>query len=70
MTNLIQAKQQLEAERPLAMTRVNLAAREMEEFTKVAKPYGDRKGISYSAWRSVGVSAPVLQKAKIARTRR
>jgi hypothetical protein len=35
----------------------------------VAKSYGDRKGITYSAWRKVGVSAPVLQQAKIARTR-
>ena len=31
--------------------------------------YGERKGISYSAWRTVGVSASVLQQAKIPRTR-
>ena len=38
-------------------------------FIKIAKSYGERKGISYSAWRAVGVSAAVLQKAGIARTR-
>ncbi len=40
-----------------------------KQFVKVAKAYGTRKGISYSTWRSVGVSAAVLQKANIARTR-
>ena len=67
--HLIQEKQQLEAELSSSDDTVDLAALE-KEFIKVAKAYGDRKGISYSAWRSVGVSAPVLQQAKIARTRR
>jgi len=40
-----------------------------KQFVKVAKAYGARKGISYSTWRSAGVSAAVLQKANIARTR-
>jgi hypothetical protein len=40
-----------------------------KQFVKVAKAYGTRKGISYSTWRSAGVSAAVLQKANIARTR-
>jgi len=35
----------------------------------VAKSYGDRKGISYGTWRTAGVSAAVLQKAGIARSR-
>ena len=48
--------------------KVDIASLE-KAFTKVAKSYGERKGISYSAWRQVGVSAPVLQQAKIARTR-
>jgi hypothetical protein len=38
-------------------------------FIKVAKSYADRKGISYSAWRTIGVSPAVLQKAGIPRTR-
>lgn len=39
------------------------------EFAKVAKDYGDRKGLSYAAWRGVGVPAAALKKAGIARTR-
>ena len=47
---------------------VDMAALE-KSFIKVARIYGERKGISYSAWRTVGVSASVLQQAKIPRTR-
>jgi len=39
-------------------------------FAEVASTYSDRKGISYAAWRSVGVPAAVLKKAGVARTRR
>ena len=38
-------------------------------FIKVAQAYGKRKGISYSTWRSAGVSAHVLQAAGITRGR-
>ena len=37
-------------------------------FVDVAKSYSDRQGISYSAWREVGVEASVLKRAGIART--
>jgi len=40
-----------------------------KDFVKVAKSYGERKGISYGTWRAAGVSAAVLQRAGIARTR-
>lgn len=40
-----------------------------KQFVKVAKAYGSRKKISYGTWRKAGVSAAVLQKAGIARTR-
>jgi hypothetical protein len=40
-----------------------------KQFIKVAKAYGDRKGITYSTWRAAGVSAAVLQKAEISRAR-
>ncbi len=66
--HLVQEKQQLEAELSHTGDTVDLGALE-KEFIKVARAYGDRKGITYSAWRAVGVSAPVLQQAKIARTR-
>ncbi|MGO9028957.1 MAG: hypothetical protein ACLQOZ_10070 [Acidimicrobiales bacterium] len=66
--HLIEEKQRLEAELSTTGDTVDLGALE-KSFVKVARPYGERKGISYSAWRAVGVSAPVLQQAKIARTR-
>ncbi len=37
-------------------------------FVKIAKSYGRRKGLSYAAWREVGVSAEVLTKAGITRS--
>ncbi len=36
-------------------------------FVKVASAYGASKGISYAAWREVGVPAAVLSKAGITR---
>lgn len=38
-------------------------------FIGSAKPYSERKGISYTAWRQVGVPARVLKEAGIRRTR-
>jgi hypothetical protein len=37
-------------------------------FIEAAAAYGDRKGISYQAWREVGVPAAVLKRAGISRT--
>jgi len=37
------------------------------DFVKVAKGYAERKGISYAAWRELGISADVLRKAGITR---
>jgi hypothetical protein len=39
-----------------------------DAFVKVAKKFGDRRGIRYGAWREAGVSAQVLKRAKITRT--
>ena len=36
-------------------------------FVQVAATYSARKGISYAAWRAVGVDAAVLNKAGIGR---
>jgi len=66
--HLIEEKQRLEAELAHSGNVVDVAALE-KSFIKVARQYGERKGISYSAWRAVGVSAPVLQQAKISRAR-
>jgi DNA primase catalytic subunit len=38
-------------------------------FIEAAKSYSERKGISYTAWRQVGVPARVLKEAGIPRTR-
>jgi hypothetical protein len=37
------------------------------EFVKVARGYAQRKGISYAAWRELGVAPDVLRKAGITR---
>jgi hypothetical protein len=66
--HLVEEKQRLEAELAHGGDTVDLGALE-KAFIKVARIYGERKGISYSAWRTVGVSASVLQQAKIPRTR-
>ena len=38
-------------------------------FVKIAKRFGENRGIGYGAWRDAGVPAPVLKKAGVARTR-
>jgi hypothetical protein len=66
---LIQSK--IDAEDQLASISEDLDVEELEkEFVEIAKSYSERRGISYSAWREIGVSAPVLKAAGIARTRR
>jgi hypothetical protein len=39
------------------------------DFVKIAKTFGDNRGIGYGAWRDAGVSAQVLKRAGVARTR-
>ncbi len=39
-----------------------------EAFLSVAKRYSERKGVSYAAWREMGVEAAVLKKAGITRS--
>ncbi len=38
-------------------------------FVKFAKKFGEESGVTYGAWRDAGVSAHVLRKAGISRTR-
>jgi len=65
--HLVEEKQRLETELASAGKTVDVDALE-KSFVKVARQYGERKGISYAAWRTVGVSASVLQQAKIPRS--
>jgi len=67
--DLIQAKLDAEEQLASASRVVDLADIEAE-FVAIAKAYSQRKGISYSAWREIGVSPTVLKTAGIARTRR
>jgi hypothetical protein len=66
--HLLQQKKDLQEELGQGGEVEDVSALE-KEFVKVAKSYGDRKGISYGTWRTAGVSAAVLQKAGIARSR-
>lgn len=69
MTHLKYLQEQTDLEAELARSDdVDIAPLE-EDFVKVAKAYGQRKGISYSTWRQTGVNADVLHRAGIARTR-
>jgi hypothetical protein len=63
---LIQERRDLEVELATLGTKVDISGLE-REFAKSAKTYSERKGISYSTWREVGVPADVLKKAGITR---
>ena len=65
---LTQERMNLEAEKVRLETRADLTALE-KEFISVAKGYAARRGISYSAFRSMGVPADVLSKSGVRRTR-
>ena len=63
---LVQERMDLGKELAMMDTKVDLSALE-NAFVKTAGAYSDRKGISYAAWRELGVSADVLKRAKISR---
>ena len=64
---LTQEQMDLEVELENFGTTVDLTALE-KDFIKVARTYSKRQGISYSAWRKVGVEPAVLKAAGIDRT--
>ena len=63
---LVQERRDLTTELASMGSSVDLSALE-DTFVSVAKAYGERKGISYAAWREVGVPAATLARAGIAR---
>lgn len=63
---LIQERLDLTAERDADTEVVDLTELEAA-FVAAAKPYSERKGISYAAWRELGVPAPTLKAAGITR---
>jgi hypothetical protein len=66
--HLIQQKKDLQEELSQFDEVQDLSELE-DEFVAAAKSYGDRKGISYATWRSAGITAAVLQRSGIARSR-
>src|SRR4051812_16525019 len=63
---LIQERMDLQNELATKQDAVDLAELE-EEFVVAAASYGERKGISYAAWREAGVDAAVLRRAGVTR---
>ena len=65
--HLLQERRDLEDELE-SMNGGGVDLRALEgEFVKAAKSYSQRKGVSYAAWREVGVPASVLRQAGISR---
>jgi hypothetical protein len=64
--NLFQERLDLEHQLEHSQDAIDMKALE-DEFVKTAKVYGERKGISYAAWREAGVDAAVLRRANIKR---
>lgn len=64
---LIQERRDLESElEKKAGPAADLAGLEAD-FAKVAKVYGERKGIAYASWREMGVPSDVLARSGISR---
>lgn len=63
---LIQERLDLQGELEATEAKVDLSELE-QEFVQAAAPYSERKGISYAAWRELGVDAAVLKRAGISR---
>jgi hypothetical protein len=64
--HLVQERFDLENALQASESKIDLNQLE-KDFIKSAAPYSERKGISYSAWRELGVPAAVLEKAGINR---
>ncbi len=65
--HLVQERLDLQNALEASESKVDLDQLE-KDFVASAAPYSERKGISYSAWRELGVPATVLDRAGIARS--
>ena len=63
---LIQERMDLDNDLENMGGAVDVSALEAE-FITVGKSYSERQGISYAAWRAVGIEPAILQKAGISR---
>jgi hypothetical protein len=66
--HLIQERMDLQSQLAANETKVDLEALE-RDFIVAAGPYSERKGITYQAWRELGVPGHVLAKAGISRSK-
>lgn len=64
--NLVQERMNLLEELGAMEERVDLSEFEAD-FIKVAASYSDRRGITYAAWREIGVTPEVLKRAGVSR---
>jgi uncharacterized protein YicC (UPF0701 family) len=64
---LVQERLDLQQSLEAGESKVDLSELE-EEFVSAAEPYSKRKGISYAAWRELGVEPAVLKRAGITRS--
>jgi hypothetical protein len=64
--HLVQERLDLQTALEASESNVDIGQLE-KDFVKAAAPYSERKGISYSAWRELGVPTDVLDKAGIVR---
>ncbi len=61
-------QERLDIQRALTAAEVAFDISELEgKFVGIAAAYGSSKGITYPAWREIGVSAAVLKRAGISR---
>ncbi len=68
LTRLHLVQERMNLENELATTDNAVDLQDLEEaFVAAAAPYGERKGITYSAWRQAGVDPSVLRRAGIRR---
>ena len=68
MNRLQLVQERMDITEALARTEETIDLTDLESaFTEAAAAYGARKGITYSAWREVGVSAAMLKRAGISR---
>src|ERR687897_71876 len=64
--HLVQERLDLQASLEASKATVDIEGLE-KEFVEAAATYSQRKGISYSAWRELGVPSSVLDRAGISR---
>jgi len=66
VTKLRLTQERMDLERELKIKKANADIGKLEsQFVKVARAYSTRNGITYTAWREVGVSPQVLKRAGI-----